>query len=214
MKTVTAEDAEKIVAEKTSEELLAILAHPGEWAVETLAAAQAEVQKRGVKFSPAIPPVPQAKAPATPPNKKPMPIVGRILLLVFFSAGILLILSTANEWQGAGRWDPWLWVPGAFLVAFPVWVLVARKRQKARVGESAGAPSEAPVTANPSLIAGVKRRVVAFAAATLLSLLAYWVWNNCPYNTIRNGAMAGIAVPWLYAVLILLGGGQPKTPAR
>jgi hypothetical protein len=213
MKTVAAQDAERIVAEKTNEELLAIVAHPDEWADEMFAASQAQLQKRGVPYSAPVPSVPQAKAPALPPGKKPKPILGVIILLVFFSAGILLILSTANEWQGAGRWDPWLWVPGALLMAFPIGLLVAIIRQKARAGESAGAQSEAPVTPNPSLLAGVKRRVIAFVAVTLLSLLAYWVWNNCPYNTIRNGAIVGIAVPWLYAVLILLS-KYPQTRAK
>ncbi|MDR3674011.1 MAG: hypothetical protein P4N24_00880, partial [Acidobacteriota bacterium] len=181
MKTVAAQDAERIVAEKTTEELLAIIAHPDEWADEMFAASQVQLQKRSVPYSAPIPSVPPAKASVPAPGNKPRPILGAIILLAIFSAGVLMILSTANEWQGAGRWDPWLWVPGALLMAFPIGLLVAIIRQKARAGESAGAPPEAPVTPPPSLLAGVQRRVIAFVAVTLLSLLAYWVWNNCPY---------------------------------
>lgn len=55
MNAISTQDAEKIVTEKSSDELLAMLARPDRWQPPMLDAAKAGLQRRGVDFNAALP---------------------------------------------------------------------------------------------------------------------------------------------------------------
>lgn len=71
---MSTQEAEKIVAEKGSDELLAMLARPRQWESHMLAAARAQLQKRGVEFSTAISRVHQEANPQ-PPSIRPTAVI-------------------------------------------------------------------------------------------------------------------------------------------
>jgi hypothetical protein len=52
--TMSTQDAENNVVEKSNDELLAMLAHPDDWQPDMLGAARAQLQRRGVAFSTAV----------------------------------------------------------------------------------------------------------------------------------------------------------------
>jgi hypothetical protein len=55
MNTISAQDAEKLVSEKSNDELLAMLARPDDWQTSMLDAVKAQLQRRNVEFNAAIP---------------------------------------------------------------------------------------------------------------------------------------------------------------
>ena len=100
------QDAEKLVMEKNNDELLAILAHPTDWQSDILDAARAQLQRRGVEFSTAIPKVHQEVSPefgkpqvvSNPPSRlRNLTRIGLATLLTVIIVLVVIILLSVDK---------------------------------------------------------------------------------------------------------------------